>query len=515
MARRATTPQTDQTILVVDDHEETLISVSNLLRREGHRVLTADSAAGALALFKQYEVDLLLVDYMMPRVSGADLVREIRTLDPFVQIILQTGYAGQQPPRLLISGLDVQGYHEKAEGPDKLLLWVEVGLKVSRLVKDLRRRLAGQAPTITTATILLIGGSESCRAADAVLLSGEGHRVVGAATSSEGLALCLRERPDILLVDRSVVESAGGEILRRIRALDVAVPMMLRARGLDPDQRRHLLQTFELHGIYDPDGDASTLQELTTSALSSIRRVRNSCAVQELRDLIVAKLCHELRNSLHAIRGYAEILRGEPVDPSAADILARLELASDSALGLAQDYLDLARLDAPGVVVRREPLDLNSLLADLHDLSRRQIGTRPVRFVADAAAPQAFLATDGEKLRAILAQLLANAIKFTHSGEIRLHIRAAIDHTDFILADAGPGLDPSTLANLLSSPPKPRSEIAATTPGQGLGLAIALRLSALIGASLTTETDARGAVFTLTLPVAVSRREDAYQPTLH
>ena len=514
MARRSIVPS-DQTILVVDDQEEVLASVSKLLRREGHHVLTAQSAESALTLFKRHEVDLILVDYMMPRVSGADLVREIRMLDPFVQIILQTGYAGEQPPRATIAGLDIQGFHDKAEGPEKLLLWVDAGLKVNRTIKGLRRRLAGQAPAIKTANVLLVGGSSDLVAADTAGLEKEGHRVVAAAGDAEALAVFSRERPDIVVVEQPI-ETGADEFLRRMRVLDDSVPVIVRGHGLDAEQRRRLLHTFELHGIYDPDTDSGMLLELVASALNSIRRVRNVGAAQELRNLIVAKFCHELRNALHVIRGYSEILREDRATPSADDILDRLDLASESALGLAQDYLDLARLDAPGVVIRREPTDVDSLLADLRALSRRQIGARPVQFATDGVVRGSFVVTDAEKLRAILAQLLANAIKFTLSGEIRLSVRPASDHTDFVLTDGGPGIDQNVLPDVLSPAHQFRNDIAATAPGQGVGLAIALRLSALIGASLTAESDARGgAVFTLSLPVATSCRVDVYQPTLH
>lgn len=117
------------TVLVVDDQEETLESVSALLGREGHRVLTADSGAKALDLFRRNEVHLLLVDYFMPRMTGEELVREIRRLDRHVQIVLQTGYSGEKPPRQMLRDLDIQGYHSKSDGPERLLLWVDVALK--------------------------------------------------------------------------------------------------------------------------------------------------------------------------------------------------------------------------------------------------------------------------------------------------------------------------------------------------------------------------------------------------
>src|SRR6266478_854078 len=145
MARRSTRSPTGHTILAVDDQQDSLVSVRNLLEREGHRVLTAESGEQALAVLKTTEVSLMIVDYVMPRMNGAQLVRAVRSFDPFVQIILQTGYAGEEPPRVMLAELDIQGYHDKADDPERLLLWVDVALKTHRLVKALRERERAQA----------------------------------------------------------------------------------------------------------------------------------------------------------------------------------------------------------------------------------------------------------------------------------------------------------------------------------------------------------------------------------
>src|SRR5258708_37469149 len=118
-------------ILVVDDQDETLISSKLLLEREGHRVLTAVGGRDALSLIGEDWFDLILVDYFMPQMSGEELVREIRNVDSEVQIILQTGYSGEKPPRQMLELLDIQGYHDKSEGPDPLLLWVVGALKAA------------------------------------------------------------------------------------------------------------------------------------------------------------------------------------------------------------------------------------------------------------------------------------------------------------------------------------------------------------------------------------------------
>jgi signal transduction histidine kinase len=184
MARKTQRTTHPHRILVVDDQEEMLGSVRSLLERHGHEVLTAASGRAALELFKAHEVHLLLVDCFMPGMTGEALIREIRRFDPYVQIILQTGYAGERPASQMMAELDIQGYHDKADGPDKLLLWVEVGLKAHRLISALRERERAQQELVANVShelrtpLHIIGGYTE------LLLDGQFGSLPGAACES-------------------------------------------------------------------------------------------------------------------------------------------------------------------------------------------------------------------------------------------------------------------------------------------------------------------------------------------
>jgi diguanylate cyclase (GGDEF)-like protein len=114
-----------------------------LLEREGHRVLVAHDGGEALALLARTHVDLLLLDFYMHGMTGEDVVGELRKTNPMLQVILQTGYASEQPPRALLKRLDIQGYHDKSEGPDKLLMWVDVGLKAAHSARLMHKSRLG------------------------------------------------------------------------------------------------------------------------------------------------------------------------------------------------------------------------------------------------------------------------------------------------------------------------------------------------------------------------------------
>jgi two-component system, cell cycle response regulator len=139
MARlRSTAEKSGHTILVVDDDATLLGTLEQLLLQDGHTVLTALSGAQAVQICRDHEVHLMLLDYFMPEMTGEDVVREVRAFNDSTQIVLQTGYASERPARVMLRVLEIQGYHDKSEGPDKLLIWVDSALKAYRRSRALR-----------------------------------------------------------------------------------------------------------------------------------------------------------------------------------------------------------------------------------------------------------------------------------------------------------------------------------------------------------------------------------------
>lgn len=144
MARkRAAAPPSPFTIVSVDDNREYLLTTVRLLEREGHTVLAYEDPRDALAYLRGARVDLVLVDYFMPEMTGEQLIAELRGFDPHVQVVLQTGYASEQPARTMLRRLDIQGYFDKSEGPDKLLMWVDVGLRAAAQLRALEQSRNG------------------------------------------------------------------------------------------------------------------------------------------------------------------------------------------------------------------------------------------------------------------------------------------------------------------------------------------------------------------------------------
>jgi signal transduction histidine kinase len=134
--RRAAKPS-GRTIVVVDDHAGVRASVRAVLEDESHRVLVADSGPAALALLGAEPVQVMLVDYCMPGMSGPELIRRVHERDPLVQIVLQTGQAADGSARELVRDLAIQGYHDKADTMDRLLLAVDLAIRAYDRIAEL------------------------------------------------------------------------------------------------------------------------------------------------------------------------------------------------------------------------------------------------------------------------------------------------------------------------------------------------------------------------------------------
>src|SRR5512145_2230268 len=121
-------------VLIVDDDVDFLLATQLLLESEGYGVRCATSGELALALLEVETIDVLLVDYWMPDTNGERLVGEIRRAHSQLQIVLVSGYATETPPREVLRTLDIQGFCDKSEGPERLLLWTDVATKAARAV---------------------------------------------------------------------------------------------------------------------------------------------------------------------------------------------------------------------------------------------------------------------------------------------------------------------------------------------------------------------------------------------
>ena len=133
------TADSGRTLILVDDDADYLEATRALLESEGHTVLVANDGTDALAVLWSQPADVLLLDYFMPGLTGEEVVTELRKTNHRIQVVLQTGYSSERPPREMLKRLDIQGYHDKSDGPDKLLLWADAALKQAAALQEVHK----------------------------------------------------------------------------------------------------------------------------------------------------------------------------------------------------------------------------------------------------------------------------------------------------------------------------------------------------------------------------------------
>lgn len=117
-------------ILLVDDDLDYISVTAFYLKSKGYNVDVATSGIDAINKVKEGNIHIVLLDYYMPELTGEDVVNKLREFNTEIIIILQTGFAGQQPPEETLTRLNIQNYHDKSDGVEKLILQVMSAVRI-------------------------------------------------------------------------------------------------------------------------------------------------------------------------------------------------------------------------------------------------------------------------------------------------------------------------------------------------------------------------------------------------
>jgi two-component system, OmpR family, sensor histidine kinase KdpD len=214
------------------------------------------------------------------------------------------------------------------------------------------------------------------------------------------------------------------------------------------------------------------------------------------RAALLAAVSHDLRSPLASAKASVGSLLSTDVHFDAADTTALLNTAEESIdrlITLVEDLLQMSRLQAGALAVAMEEVDVHSAIEDALAFLRVPVGIIDIDVAADATTVWA----DETLLQRVLANLLANALRFSPPGHYpRVSSRRAEAMVDLTVADTGPGVPATEHARIFQ--PFQRLGDTDTDSGVGLGLAIARGLSHAMGATLTP-TDTPGGGLTMHL----------------
>ena len=238
-------------------------------------------------------------------------------------------------------------------------------------------------------------------------------------------------------------------------------------------------------------------------------------AAARIKSEFLAHMSHEIRTPMNGIIGMNRLLLATALDAPQRVYAEATAKSARHLLKLVDDILDIAKLEAGRLELEQIDFDLPQLMQDVVEPFLPEAAGKGIalEYALDPAARRCYHG-DPTRLKQILLNLIANAVKFTEAGSVRLelHQQEALEQgavMRFDIVDTGIGISAAALPHVFETFAQGDSSMTRRFGGSGLGLAIARQLAELMGGTIAVESEeGRGSRFSLTLRLALPRAAD-------
>lgn len=459
-------------IVCIDDEPDVLNSLKIELKKAiGDQCIieTAEGGEDALELLAdlqadEYEIALVLSDYIMPDIKGDELLRKIHESSPDTLTIMLTGQADLEALSNAIKYAKLYRYIPKPWQNEDLKLTVVEAihsyLQDQKLTDEILKRqqvneelkLANAALSASESRLkqflaaLPVGVSVYNPDGSIAYFNQTARELLGADTLSETTAEQLAATYQLYVANTDqlyppdnlpILRALKGEFVKvddveirqdgKIIAIEINTTPIFDASGniayaiaafqdiSDRKQAEKILADYQ-HTL-EAQIDERT-EQLQQAALAAE-------AANKSKSTFLANMSHELRTPLNSILGFAQIMEPSPnLNVENRENLRIIHRSGEHLLTLINQALDLSKIEAGRMAIDPKNFDLYCLLDDLQDMFQLRAQTQELQllFEREADVPQ-YVRTDDVKLPQVLINLLSNAIKFTQTGGIILRVR--------------------------------------------------------------------------------------------
>ncbi|HVM78262.1 MAG TPA: ATP-binding protein [Stellaceae bacterium] len=515
-----------QIVAIVDDRITNLKILERLATSLSDRVSvkTFDNPLAALAFASTQEPDIVITDFKMPELDGAEFIRRFRALENCVDVpvMVITAYEDK----------DLRYRALEAGATDYLLSPVdhhEFRVRSRNLLTLRHQQLLLKERAISLEERMI---EEERRHQDALRHSHELLlRVIDAvpvrvsATDKDGRFVFANEafaraigRPVQAMIGRTPEELRPGaeagaamEMDRKLIAREAKpAPFEATVRDLGGEERVLLVNKAVL------DDDVGRPMLVVTVSLDITDRKKAELAVLAAKEdaelanhsktEFLANMSHELRTPLNAIIGFSQLMADEVLGPLgnskysgyARDICN----SAEHLLGIINDILDVSKLEAGKLEIEEEVLDVAQIVRNLLHFVSDRAGALEVAIDTEIDRELPRLRADSRKLKQVLLNLVTNALKFSHpGGRVLLQARSQGGAVAIDVIDRGIGMDEAEIATAITRFGQVASTWNRKHAGTGLGLPLAIGLVELHGGALEIKSrKGEGTTVTVVFP---------------
>ena len=474
-------------ILVVDDKARIREACKSVLEECGYEVSLASNGLEALASIPAEHYDIILLDLMMPEMSGFEVLAKVKSLDPDTVVIVITGYA------TLEHSVDAMkkgafDFIPKPFTPDHLRVSVAKAIEYTRAlwdIADTRSRLRTMVNHISDGVMCTNHQNKVALANPAFL------RMIGCQASS--------------MIGRGVEEFIN---IPRIRE------MISQALNMPESEFSELTEEITLNGQNRPE-------ELVLSircAPFRARNGRNLGVITVLHDItalkrmdrmksqFVSTVSHEIQSPMNSVMMQIQVildgLAGDLTEKQRS-ILTRASQKINNLARMASELLDLARIESGLISLEREPVDMSAIIRDQMAFHLPKAESESIRLEIDVPEVLPPILANRRNMEEVLSNLITNAIKYSpDGGQVLVSAFAENDSLCIRVKDSGLGISPEDLKLIFKQFYRIKNERTRYINCTGLGLAIVKSILESHQGRIKVESrPGEGSTFIVFLPV--------------
>jgi len=486
-------------ILVIDDEQIMRDGCQRILSKDGWSVLTAENGKKGLEEIQAQpeSIDVILLDLMMPGMSGMEALDHIRTIDPNLLLIVMTGYA------IVESAVEAmkKGAYDfipKPFTPDQLRIVVKRALERRALQKEaefLRKERERSLRDIAT---------EKSKIKTIINCMGDGVLVC----DGDGCIVLTNPAASRMLITSET--SLLGNFLPQCNLnleLSKTIEESLKTKDMGYTSVSQELSLGESGEIFLRAHTAPVRNDVgeTIGSVTVLQDISHLKELDKMKSEFIAMVTHELRAPIAAVEQQLTVILNKmagEVTEKQEQLLSRAKERTRGLLDLIKDILDLSKIEAGKMVQYKEPLPLQEVVQRVVDLMKVEADNKKIDLQFSAPSKISLINADRNSMEGIFTNLISNAIKYTpEGGKVWVKLAEESGFVKATVSDTGIGLKKEDLPRIFDKFYRVKTTQTRQIVGTGLGLSIVKSIvDAHLGSITVDSEEGGGTTFTVLLP---------------